>query len=116
MIERSGYGAILQKSSDSEDQERYENIRELITAAGQFAREDPSRTIGDFIETIALASDVDGWDEEQDKVSVMTLHAAKGLEFPVVYILAVEQGVLPQRTVSNSPTRSKRNVDCSLSV
>ena len=52
----------------------------------------PSR---DFLEQITLASDVDGWDERQDCVSVMTLHAAKGLEFPVVYMLAVEQGILP---------------------
>ena len=49
----------------------------------------------DFLENITLASDVDGWDEQQDCVSVMTLHAAKGLEFPVVYMLAVEQGILP---------------------
>ncbi len=103
VIERSGYGAMLTQSRDTEDQERYENIRELITAAGQFVREDPSRTIGDFIEMIALASDVDGWDEEQDKVSVMTLHAAKGLEFPVVYILAVEQGVLPHARSLDQP-------------
>ncbi|MFL5341243.1 MAG: ATP-dependent helicase [Gemmataceae bacterium] len=95
VIERSGYGAMLQTSKDEEDQQRYENIQELITAAGQFAREDPERTIADFLETIALASDVDGYDERQDCVSVMTLHAAKGLEFPVVYILAVEQGILP---------------------
>jgi DNA helicase-2/ATP-dependent DNA helicase PcrA len=95
VIERSGYGDMLKNSSDSEDEQRYENVLELITAANQFASADESRTIGDFLESVALASDTDGWDEEQDKVSVMTLHAAKGLEFPVVYILAVEQGVLP---------------------
>src|ERR1019366_1069489 len=57
--------------------------------------EDNSRTIADFIENITLASDVDGWDEKQDCVCVMTLHAAKGLEFPVVYMMAMEQGILP---------------------
>ncbi len=103
VIERTGYGAMLQQSKDNEDQERYENIQELITAAHQFATDDASRTIGDFIETIALASDTDGWDEEQDKVSVMTLHAAKGLEFPVVHILAVEQGVLPHSRSLDQP-------------
>jgi DNA helicase-2/ATP-dependent DNA helicase PcrA len=95
VIERSGYGLMLLNSKDDEDQERYENVQELITAAGQFAREDADRTLGDFLETIALASDVDGYDEKQECVSVMTLHAAKGLEFPVVYMLALEQGVLP---------------------
>jgi len=95
VLERSGYRAMLMNSKSEEDEERLENVEEMITAAGQFAREDPNRTIGDFLETITLASDVDGWDERQDCVSVMTLHAAKGLEFPVVYMLAVEHGMLP---------------------
>jgi DNA helicase-2/ATP-dependent DNA helicase PcrA len=95
VIDKSGYRAMLKDSGDDEDQERLANIEELITAARQFAEEDSSRTIADFLENITLASDVDGWDELQDCVSVMTLHAAKGLEFPVVYMLAVEQGLLP---------------------
>ena len=60
---------------------------ELITAAKQFHDENPESTISDFLEQITLASDVDGWDEQADHVSVMTLHASKGLEFPVVYVL-----------------------------
>lgn len=95
VIERSGYGPMLRESGNEEDLERYENVRELVTAASQFIREDATRTLGDYLETIALASDVDSWDGEKDHVCVMTLHAAKGLEFPVVYILAVEQGILP---------------------
>jgi DNA helicase-2/ATP-dependent DNA helicase PcrA len=95
VLDRSGYRRMLKDSSDAEDQERLANIEELITAADQFHQEDPSRTIADFLENITLASDVDGWDEKQDLVSVMTLHAAKGLEFPVVYIMANEQGLLP---------------------
>jgi DNA helicase-2/ATP-dependent DNA helicase PcrA len=95
VIDRSGYRRALKESADPEDQERLANIEELITAAHQFHAEDNSRTIGDFIENITLASDVDGWDEKQDCVAVMTLHAAKGLEFPVVYMLAMEQGILP---------------------
>jgi DNA helicase-2/ATP-dependent DNA helicase PcrA len=95
VIERSGYALMLRNSKDTEDQERLENIQELVTAASQFGREDADRKIGDFLESITLASDVDSWDEKQDRVSVMTLHAAKGLEFPVVYVLAVEHGMLP---------------------
>ena len=95
VLDRSGYRAMLKASSDTEDQERLANIEELITAARQFSTEDPARTIGDFLEQITLASDVDGWDDRQDCVSVMTLHASKGLEFPVVYIMAVEWGILP---------------------
>ena len=86
---------MLLDSSDAEDQDRLANIEELITAARQFAAEDRSRTIGDFLENITLASDVDWWNEKQDCVSVMTMHSAKGLEFPVVYLTAVEQGLLP---------------------
>ena len=71
--------ACCNDSNDDEDQERLANIEELITAAKQFAAEDASRTIGDFLENITLASDLDGWDEQQDCVSIMTLHAAKGL-------------------------------------
>lgn len=95
VLARTGYRALFSESKDPEDQERLANIEELITAARQFAQEDPARSIGDFLENITLASDVDSWDDRQDCVSVMTLHAAKGLEFPVVYMVAVEQGLLP---------------------
>jgi DNA helicase-2/ATP-dependent DNA helicase PcrA len=95
VLERSGYRQMLLESRDPEDQERLANIEELITAAQQFASQDPNRTIADFLESITLASDQDNWDEQQDSVSVMTLHAAKGLEFPVVYMVALEQGLLP---------------------
>jgi DNA helicase-2/ATP-dependent DNA helicase PcrA len=95
VLDRSGYRAMLVNSTDSEDQERLANIEELITAAKQFAEEDSSRTLADFLENITLASDVDGWDDRQDSVSIMTLHSAKGLEFPVVFMAATEQGLLP---------------------
>ena len=95
VIEKSGYGKMLRDSSEEEDADRLANIEEMITAAKQFHDEDAARTVGDFLEQITLASDTDGWDEESDMVSVMTLHASKGLEFPVVYVLAVEEGLLP---------------------
>jgi DNA helicase-2/ATP-dependent DNA helicase PcrA len=95
VLDLTGYRRMLLDSRDEEDQGRLENIEELITAAKQFAAEDNSRTIADFLENITLASDQDGYDERQDCVSVMTLHTAKGLEFPVVYMVAVEQGLLP---------------------
>ena len=95
VIDKSGYGLMLRESSEDEDAERLANIEELVTAAKQFHDEDETRTIGDFLEQITLASDVDGWNEEAEHVSVMTLHSSKGLEFPVVYMLAVEEGILP---------------------
>lgn len=95
VLDRSGYRDMLKANADDDDIDRLANVEELITSAKQFAAEDGSRTIRDFLEQITLASDVDSWDEKQDCVSVMTLHAAKGLEFPVVYIVAMEQGIMP---------------------
>ncbi len=94
---------MLLRDETNDDQERLANVEDLITAAKQFAAEDSSRTIGDFLENVTLASDLDSWDERQDCVSIMTLHAAKGLEFPVVYMAAVEQGLLPhERSIARS--------------
>jgi DNA helicase-2/ATP-dependent DNA helicase PcrA len=102
VLDRSGYRTMLAESTDPDDQDRLANIEELITAAKQFADEDSSHTIADFLENITLASDVDGWDSSQDRVSIMTLHSSKGLEFPVVFIVAVEQGLLPHdRSLAN---------------
>lgn len=95
VLEKSGYRQMLLESTDDADADRLANIEEMITAAKQFADEDNTRTLADFLETITLASDVDVHDEHADHVSVMTFHAAKGLEFPVVYMLACEQGILP---------------------
>jgi DNA helicase-2/ATP-dependent DNA helicase PcrA len=95
VLQRSGYEQMLQSSEDPDDQERLANVQELVTAARQFHELNPQAGLTGFLEQVALASDVDGWDHEADRVSVMTLHASKGLEFPVVYILAVEEGLLP---------------------
>ncbi len=95
VLDTSGYRKMLLESTDDADAERLANIEEMITAAKQFSDEDTTRTLSDFLETITLASDVDAHDEQADHVSVMTFHAAKGLEFPVVYMLACEQGILP---------------------
>jgi DNA helicase-2/ATP-dependent DNA helicase PcrA len=95
VLDKTGIRALWRDSKDDDDAERLANIEEVVTAARQFYEEDPDRTLGDFLENVALASDVDGWDAESDRVSVMTLHSAKGLEFPIVYVAAVEQGLLP---------------------
>jgi DNA helicase II / ATP-dependent DNA helicase PcrA len=95
VIVRSGYHDMLMGTGDEEDLERLANVEEMISAAKQFADENPAATLGDFLEQITLASDVDAWDEQVDHVSIMTLHASKGLEFRVVYVLAVEEGLIP---------------------
>jgi DNA helicase-2/ATP-dependent DNA helicase PcrA len=103
VLEKTGYLKMLQGMAQDEDVDRVANVEELITAAHEFYQVDSTRTIDDFLQQIALASDVDAWDEDADHVSVMTLHSSKGLEFPVVYILAVEEGMLPhERSVDNA--------------
>jgi DNA helicase-2/ATP-dependent DNA helicase PcrA len=93
---------MLRESGEEDDAERLANVEDLVTAAKQFHDENSGSTITDFLEQITLASDVDGWDEQADHVSVMTLHSSKGLEFPVVYVLAVEEGLLPhERSLAN---------------
>jgi ATP-dependent DNA helicase UvrD/PcrA len=110
VLDRSGYREMLRDSGEEEDAERLANIEELITAASQFGREGEFRTVADFLENITLASDVDGWDEEQDCVSIMTLHAAKGLEFPVVFMVAVELGILPHsRSLSKAEASGRKD-------
>ena len=95
VLEKTGYRKFLAERGDEEDIDRLANIDELITAAKQYHDQDSTKTLGDFLEQIALASDVDSFDESSDCVSVMTLHSSKGLEFPVVYVMACEQGMLP---------------------
>jgi DNA helicase-2/ATP-dependent DNA helicase PcrA len=103
VLQKSGYRKMLQAMPGEEGVDRLANVEEVITAARQFYEADPDRTLTDFLEQVALAADVDGWDEDADRVSVMTLHSSKGLEFPVVYVLAVEEGLLPhQRAAENN--------------
>ena len=105
VLRESGYRQQFVKSDFEEDQDRLANIEELLTVAHEFdERTVPTDNSEDrvlqspleeFLEQAALVSDVDALDQETDRVSLMTLHAAKGLEFPVVYIVAVEENILP---------------------
>jgi DNA helicase-2/ATP-dependent DNA helicase PcrA len=95
VLDTSGYRHALLAGDNEEDRQRLANVDELVTAARQYTNPDGPRTLAGFLENITLASDVDTWDDSQDWVSIMTLHSAKGLEFPVVYIAAFEQGLLP---------------------
>jgi DNA helicase-2/ATP-dependent DNA helicase PcrA len=86
----------LRMSDAPEDIERAANVEELLAAAREFDQQyDEADAIGAFLEQASLVNDVDDWNDETDRVTLMTLHAAKGLEFPVVFIIAVEHGILP---------------------
>jgi DNA helicase-2/ATP-dependent DNA helicase PcrA len=92
----TGYREVLENSESEDDQERLANIEELLTAAREFDIRNPgSGHLEQFLEESSLVADTDAWESEIDRVTLMTLHAAKGLEFPSVFIVAVENGLLP---------------------
>jgi DNA helicase-2/ATP-dependent DNA helicase PcrA len=75
--------------------DRKANLDELITAARQYDQDHPGATATDFLQEVSLATSVDRWDDDAGAVALMTLHAAKGLEFPVVFLVGLEEGILP---------------------
>lgn len=97
VLQESQYTAWLQNSGSEEDQERLANVEELLSAAAEFDRQHPEgeQAVERFLEQAALVADTDALQDEQERVTLMTLHAAKGLEFPVVYLVAAEHGLLP---------------------
>ncbi|WP_329864911.1 DNA helicase PcrA [Veillonella parvula] len=102
ILDRTGYLAQLEESTDPQDQARAENIGELLSVAKDFQDTNPSGTVEDFLEQVALVNDVDSFEQEETKVTLMTLHAAKGLEFPIVFLCGLEEGLFPHsRTLMN---------------
>jgi DNA helicase II / ATP-dependent DNA helicase PcrA len=96
VLSETGYQERLRDSEDEEDQQRLANIEELLTVARDFdERQGQSATLEGFLEETSLVSDTDAWETDADRVTLMTLHASKGLEFPVVFLTAVEEGILP---------------------
>ncbi len=111
VLDRTGYRRMLQEEGDDENEhgeDRLANVEELVTAARQldatFVRTNPDDdALGTFLETTALVADTDVWDADGQRVALMTLHAAKGLEFPVVYLVAMEDGILPHERSLDHP-------------
>ena len=95
VMEMSGYITELQQKGTDEADNRLENISELHNAMQQFAEDTEDSTLMKFLENASLASDLDELQENTEKVSMMTLHSAKGLEFPIVFLVGLEQGLLP---------------------
>ena len=95
ILRETGYEGMLERTGYEEAQERKANIGELLGAAVEYDRNHPEGSLTDFLELTAILGDVDRWDQKEDRVCMMTLHSAKGLEFPVVIIAGIEDGVLP---------------------
>lgn len=100
MLDVTGYQAMLEEDQTIEAQTRLENINEFLTVAEEFDRtNDEDATLVDFLTDLALVADIDTLDDEvvetEDQVTLMTLHAAKGLEFPIVFIIGMEESIFP---------------------
>jgi DNA helicase-2/ATP-dependent DNA helicase PcrA len=109
VLDKTGYRAMLTADGGDEGgEDRLANVEELVTAARQcdesFQPVVPGDdALGAFLESTALVADTDVWDAQDNRVSLMTLHAAKGLEFPVVYLVAMEDGILPHERSLDHP-------------
>jgi DNA helicase II / ATP-dependent DNA helicase PcrA len=103
IIEQTGYVTELQQQGTDEADNRIANIYELYNAVQQFQEDNEENSLEAFLASASLSSDLDDLNEEQQKVSMMSLHAAKGLEFPVVFLVGMEQGLLPHNRTLNDP-------------
>ena len=104
VIEKSGYLAELQSQNTPESEADIENLQELVNVAGEFVPEESDNALGEFLQQVALVSDLDGMDDISNNVTLMTLHSAKGLEFPVVFLAGCDEGVFPHQRTFNIPS------------
>lgn len=103
VIEKSGYLRELSEERTPESESRIDNLQELVNVAGEFEPEDLNNVLGEFLSQVALVSDIDGLENISNNVTLMTLHSAKGLEFPIVFLAGLEEGIFPhQRTFSSA--------------
>ena len=94
-LRKSGYTKALELENTIEAETRLQNLEELMTVAIEFEEQEAENSLNDFLEGITLSSDIDNLEETDDMVTLMTLHSAKGLEFPVVFLVGMEEGIFP---------------------
>ncbi len=104
VIEKTGYLRELQAQGTPESEADIENLQELVNVAGEFVPEESDNALGEFLQQVALVSDLDGMDDITNNVTLMTLHSAKGLEFPVVFLAGCDEGVFPHQRTFNIPS------------
>jgi DNA helicase-2/ATP-dependent DNA helicase PcrA len=105
IIDRTGYRQYLLDAFPADGEERWENVQELRGVASQFDEQEQEYALMGFLENVALMSDTDEYDERAEAVTLITLHAAKGLEFPVVFIAGMEEGLLPHVRSFDDPAQ-----------
>lgn len=95
VLKKSGYTDSLKNENTVEAESRIENIEEFLTVAIEFEKEAVDKSLNEFLNSISLSSDTDKLEETDDMVTLMTLHSAKGLEYPVVFLVGMEEGIFP---------------------
>ena len=103
VLEQTGYAKELEQEGEEEAKERLANIGELVNKAAAFEAESGSRSLDEFLEQVALVADVDSLNQSEERVTLMTLHSAKGLEFPKVYLAGMEEELFPSAMAVFSP-------------
>ena len=106
IMEETGYQEELEAEGEIESQTRLENIEELVNKAVSYEQDSEHPTLDEFLEQVALVADIDNMDESENRVTLMTLHSAKGLEFPKVYLVGMEDGLFPSMMSINSDDRT----------
>ena len=94
-LNKTGYVKALENENTIEAESRIQNLEEFLTVAIEFEEQMAENTLAEFLESISLTSDIDNMEESKDTVTLMTLHSAKGLEFPVVFLVGMEEGIFP---------------------
>lgn len=107
VIKQTGYGDMLDKEAehDPQGESRKENVGEFLSVAKDYMDSNPEGNLQDFLENVALVSDVDDFESSDSKVTLMTLHAAKGLEFPVVFLVGLDEGLFPHSRTLMDPSQ-----------
>lgn len=107
VIKQTGYGDMLDKEAehDPQGESRKENVGEFLSVAKDYMDSNPDGNLQDFLENVALVSDVDDFESSDSKVTLMTLHAAKGLEFPVVFLTGLDEGLFPHSRTMLDPAQ-----------
>ena len=108
VLKKSGYTKALENENTIEAENRIDNLEEFLTVAIEFEEEFAENSLSEFLEGITLSSDLDNIEETEESVTLMTLHSAKGLEFPVVFLVGMEDRNIPRIQINFRTTRVRR--------
>lgn len=113
----SGYMAMLVAENSIESKTRIDNLGEFLSAVSEYEKGEDEPTLSGFLENAALISDLDGYDEDEDLLVLMTIHSAKGLEFPIVYLTGMEEGLFPSaRSMDNAEDLEEERRLCYVAI